>query len=529
MRQLSELQTRSRQPAHLREDEELREYYHARLPADVLDGPRLLQWWRGERTQHPQLLHMTDGDVLAPQAQLADPMQFPEQMRVRGLELALTYKHEPGSADDGVTVTVPQAGLNQIDAERLGWLIPGLLQEKVVALLRTLPKELRRELAPLPQTARQVAGQLRFGEGSLTTALSRALETMHGVAVPPSSFQDERLPEFLRLRIEVVNDRGDIVGASRDLGELRRQFGSEAAATFSATDDPRWQQDGLTAWSFGNLPESVSIERHGLPLTGYPTLLDRGDSVSLRLLDSAVQAAHELRFGMRRLFCLSSPREIKQHVDHLPHLNTWTLLSPTFPQPFPLRAHLADLIADRAFLAETPWPRTQAEFGLRVAAGRAALPSAATDVIRQLQPLFEAFTQVRRAWDRSAHPQFQATRQDVHDQLQHLLAPGFLVRTPWNWLIHVPRYLRAIARRLEKLTSGSSPRDVQQLPSLLPRWQRCKDRLQVFEHRRLYVPELETYRWMVEEYRVQLFAQELGTSLSISEKRLDRQWALVPA
>jgi ATP-dependent helicase HrpA len=232
---------------------------------------------------------------------------------------------------------------------------------------------------------------------------------------------------------------------------------------------------------------------------------------------------------MRRLFCLSSPREIKLQVDYLPHINSWTLLSPTFPQPFPIRAHLTDLIADRAFLAVLPWPRSKAEFGLRVTTGRAALPSAATDVIRQVQPLFEAYTQVRRAWERTAHPQFQATRQDVHDQLQHLLAPGCLVHTPWSWLIHVPRYLRAIARRLEKLTTGNGPRDLQQLPSLLPRWQRCKDRMQAFEQRRLYAPELESYRWMVEEYRVHLFAQELGTSLTISEKRLDKQWALVPA
>jgi ATP-dependent helicase HrpA len=527
--QLSDLQTRSRQPAQLRDDDELSQFYQERLPEEICDGQRLLHWWRTEHARQPRLLHMTEADLLAPQAQLADPTLFPEQLQVRGLELPLTYKHEPGGLDDGVTVTVPQAGLNQLDAERLGWLIPGLLEEKVAALLRTLPKELRRELVPLPQTARQVAQALRFGEGSLTIAVSRALEAVCRATVPPSAFQEDRLPEFLRLRIEVVDEAGTALGIGRDLGQLREQLGAAATATFAATEDPRWTRDGITNWTFGDLPDSVAIERSGLPLTGYPTLLDRETSVSLRLLDSAVQAEHELRFGLRRLFCLASPRELKPHVDHLPYLNAWTLLSPTFPQPFPIRAQLTELVAERAFLGETPWPRTQGDFGLRVTTGRKNLSSAAADVVRQVQPLFEAYTQVRRLWERTAHPQFQATRQDVHDQLQHLLSPGFLVRTPWSWLVQFPRYLRAIARRLEKLTAGGSARDVQQLPSLLPRWQRCKERRVAFDQRRLYAPELETYRWMVEEYRVLLFAQELGTSVSVSEKRLDRQWALVPA
>jgi ATP-dependent helicase HrpA len=528
-KQLSDLQTRSRRPAHLREDDELRLFYEERVPADICDGARLLQWWRVARAQQPQLLEMSESDVLAPQAQLADPALFPEQLQVRGLELALRYKHEPGSPDDGVTVTVPEAGLNQLDTDRLGWLIPGLLDEKVTALLRTLPKETRRELAPLPPIAREVARRLRFGEGSFHDAVVRALEAVCSLRVSPDDFDEARLPDYLRLRVEVVDESGAAIGVGRDLGELKRLMGSHAAAKFAASDDPRWTQDGLVAWTFGELPEAVSIERSGLPLTGYPTLLDRGDSVALRLLDSAVQAEHELRFGLRRLFCLSSSREIARQVDHLPYLNAWTLLSTTFPQPFPLRAHLADMIAERAFLAATPWPRSEGDFGLRVAAGRTRLADAATDVVRQLQPLFEAYTLVRRAWERTAHPQFQATRQDVHDQLQHLLAPGFLTQTPWAWLIHIPRYLRAIARRLDKLTSGGSPRDVQQLPSLLPRWERCKQRLVAFQSRRLYARELETYRWMVEEYRVLLFAQELGTSLSVSEKRLDKQWALVPA
>jgi ATP-dependent helicase HrpA len=524
---LAELQTRARQPALLRDEEELIAFYDHRIPPEICDGQRLVHWWRSERRTNPELLLMSDDDLLAPQAELSSPELFPEQLQIKHLELPLTYKHDPGRDDDGVTVTVPHAGLNQLPPERLGWLVPGLLEEKVTALLKSLPKDLRRDLVPLPDTARQVTAVLRFGTGSLAEAVSLAVHKVCGVTIPPTAFQEEKLPEHLRLRIAVVDGNGEQLAVGRNLVELRQRLGSAAAATFSESPDPRWNQDGLKTWSFGPLPEAVSIERAGLQLTGYPTLLDRGDSVSLRLLDTAVQAQHELRHGLRRLFCLAVPRELKQQVDHLPHLNQWVLLSKTMPQPLPLREHLRDLIAERAFLTEEPLPRTQGDFGVRVAGGKQQLPHAAADVVRALSPLFEAYTQVCRLWERTNHPQFAATRKDVHDQLTQLLSPGYLVDTPWSWLVHLPRYFKAIARRLEKLTAGGGSRDQQQLPGLLPLWTRWKDRHRQLADRGLYDPELEAYRWMLEEYRVMVFAQELGTAVSVSEKRLDRQWAQV--
>lgn len=526
-RQLADLQTRARQPAVFRDEPELMEFYDRRIPPDIFDGQRLVHWYRSERRTDPQLLLMTDDDLLVPQAQLASPELFPEQLKVRHLELPLEYKHEPGREDDGVTVTVPHAGLNQLPPDRLGWLVPGMLEEKVTALLKSLPKELRRDLVPLPDMARKVTGVLRFGEGPLAEAVAKAVHDVAGVSIPPTAFQEERLPEHLRMRLEVVDPHGKPLAAGRDLAKLRRELGSAATATFSESPDPRWNQDSLKTWSFGPLPESVVIERAGVQLTGYPTLLDRGDSVSLRLLDSALQSKHEFSRGLRRLFVLAVPRELKQQVDHLPHLNQWVLLSKTMPQPLPLRDQLMDLIAERAFLSEQPWPRSQGDFGVRVAAGKARLPQAATDVVRTLLPLFEAYTQVRRLWERTNHPQYAATRQDIHDQLAQLLSPGFLVTTPWSWLVHLPRYLKAIVRRLEKLTAGGGSRDQQQLPVLLPLWNRWKDRHRQLNDRGLYDPELEAYRWMLEEYRVMVFAQELGTAISVSEKRLDRQWSQV--
>lgn len=524
---LTELQARARIPALLRDEAELCEFYDARIPGPICDGRSLIAWWHEQRASEPQVLRMTEADLLSPLAPVHDVSQFPEELAVKQLRLPLTYKHDPGNEQDGVTVRVPQSGLNQLDVDRLGWLVPGLLEEKVTALLKGLPKNLRRDLVPLPHTARQVVQSLRYGEGSLSVAISRALQAVCGVQIPPAAIDESRLPEHLRLRVEVIGTDEAVLATGRDVRQLQVELGQQAAASFSAAPDPRWNQDGLRAWTFGTLPEMVPIQRDGLALVGYPALLDKGTSVSLRLLDSAVQAEHEYRFGLRRLYCLALPRELKQQVDHLPHLNSWVLLSKTLPQPCPIREHLQDLIAERAFLVFTPWPRSQPDFGLAVATGKAHLPTAAAEVVRAIQPLFEAYSHVRRLWERCDHPQFQATRQDVHDQLSQLLTPGFLSRIPWPWLIHLPRYLRAIARRLEKLTSGGRARDIQQLPTVLPLWNRWKDRQKQLHARGVYDPALETYRWMLEEYRVLVFAQELGTAISVSPKRLDKQWQQV--
>ena len=220
-------------------------------------------------------------------------------------------------------------------------------------------------------------------------------------------------------------------------------------------------------------------------------------------------------------------RELKQQIDHLPALQNWSLLAKTFPQPFPFRTQLAELLADRAFLPSEKFPRSDAEFRDCLKAGRLRLPTAVVEVTNLLTPLFQAYSEVRKTWEKTAHPQWQPTRQDVHAQLAQLFTPGFLVRTPWTWLMQFPRYTRAIVLRLQKLTSGGAARDQQLLPQIVPRWQRGIERVRVHSERQIYDPELELYRWMTEELRVALFAQELGTIVSVSEKKVDKQWEKV--
>ncbi|WP_010585107.1 ATP-dependent RNA helicase HrpA [Schlesneria paludicola] len=527
IKSLEDLQTRVRRGSLLKEEQAQFDFYATRLPADVLDGHRLQQWWRAAAPDDRKRLYMTEADLVEADAILATKDAYPDSVQMKGLSLPLSYRLDPSAEDDGVTITVPQEGLNQLDGDRLGWLVPGLIEDKITALIRTLPKELRRDLVPIPEVAAEVAKVLNFGDGSLAAAIVEGIEFVTGIEVPPHAFDETKITDHLRMLIRVTDSDGKTLAAGRDLAVIRKEFGAMASISFSSSDDPRWTRDGLATWDCGTLPPVIDVMRRGVALKGYPTLIDQGETASLRLLDNPERSQFEMRFGLRRLIVLTVARELKVQIDALPGLQNWTLLSKTFPQPFPFRAQLTELLADRAFLPTTQFPRSDNEFRECLRAGRTRLPSAAVEVTSLLTPLFQAYSDVRKTWEKTAHPQWQPSRQDVHAQLSHLFSPGFLVRTPWPWLTQFPRYTRAIVLRLQKLTSGGAPRDQQLLPLIIPRWQRGIERLRLHADRQIYDPELEAYRWMTEELRVALFVQELGTAVSVSEKKLDKQWERV--
>ena len=529
VQRLEELQTRVRRGSLLKEEQVQFEFYDTRLPADILDGQRLVQWWRSASPEERKRLMMTEADLVNSDSIMATKDAYPDSVQMKGLSLPLSYRLDPSAEDDGVTITVPQEGLNQLDGDRLGWLVPGLIEDKIVALIRTLPKELRRDLVPIPEVAAEVAKVVNFGDKSVIDAIVEGIEFVTGIEVAPNAFDESKLPDHLRMLIRVTDAGGNTLAADRDLATLRKEFGAIASISFSSTDDPRWTRDGLTTWDCGTLPPVIDVMRRGIALKGYPTLVDQGETVSLRLMDTPERSQYEMRFGLRRLIALTVTRELKQQVDYLPGLQNWSMLSKTFPQPFPFRNHLTELLADRAFLSGGQFPRSDDEFRDCLRAGRNRLPMAATEIAELLTPLFQAYGEVRKIWEKTAHPQWQPTRLDVHAQLSQLFQPGFLVRTPWSWLNQFPRYTRAVSLRLQKLTSGGAVRDMPLISQIAPRWQRGIDRMRQHSERQIYDLELETYRWMSEELRVALFAQELGTAVSVSDKRLDKQWEKVRA
>ena len=533
----------------------LYQFYDRQLPAEVCDGASLVKWLRESPQRNSQTLSMTKADLLTEGADTAEG-DFPDSLAAGHLELPLDYEFEPGSQQDGVTLQVPLEAINQLDPQPLEWLVPGLLEQKILAMIRSLPKALRTQFVPAPETAKKVVPLVGFGKGNLRGAVAAALSRIGGLVIRPDAFQDDRLPVELRMNVRVTDDEGRTLAEGRDLDLLRRELGAAAASVLTSLDDPQWNRDGITAWDFDELPAEIEVSRGSMTMKGYPALLDRETSVSLRLVDTLQRAEHETRFGLRRLYRLAAHRDLKTQVDWLPGLDRMQLHSAVLVG-FDLRQQLTELLADRAFLAEPGLPRSKAEFEARLLAGRQRIGLAVHELAALMGPWFEACHQAHLALQQAAGgssapatkllgqrvelpkragvvPQppapglkWQYAVDDVRGQLDRLAGPKCLGQTPWDWLRHGPRYFGAIRFRLESVVAGGWIRDRQGFDEFLPRWEAYAERARQHEAQGIFDPELVQYRWMLEEFRVSLFAQKLGTSVPVSGKRLDQQWSKI--
>jgi ATP-dependent helicase HrpA len=524
LEEIKSLGAKSRRRDYVIDDYARLLFYEARVPETVTDGASFEKWRRQAERENPKLLCMSPVDLLGAAEPDVQPADFPNAVQIDRMELPLDYRFEPGAENDGVTLVVPREGLARLRPERLGWLVPGLLEEKVIALMRGLPKPIRRNLVPIPETARKVLAELQYGEGPFLASLSAAIRKVTGEHVSPEAFPLDSLPQHLRMNVRVVDDAGKTLAAGRDVSDLRKRLGAETEAAPAEIRDDAWRRDGITAWDFGELPQRIEVARGGVTLPAWPALVDQGESVSLRLLDSPERAALETRIGVRRLFVLAERRGLKQHVDWMPQLKEWALYAAPICGAAPLRSQLIDLLADRTFLRPKELPRTRSEFEERRNSLDRLITPAVQETAQTVDAILKEHHAVRLALEGHSGKQGPYTLDDVQRQLARLTPAEFLARTPWEWLIHVPRYLRGIRVRLNKLASGAHDRDRHNYAELAPREHAWRQRLRDHEAQGVYDPELARYRWMLEEFRISLFAQELGTAFSISAKRLDKQW-----
>jgi len=502
------------------------EFYDERVPDDVYDAARLSAWLQEAHRHDPHVLRMAQTDVIRDPVDEATIGGFPDAISVGQAELALEYRYEPGSDEDGLTLHVPVDALGGIEPRRLDWLVPGLLEPKVVALVKSLPKSIRRKLVPAADTAKKVLPEIRFGEGGLLERVAAVLSRIAGARITAASFQQDKLPPELRMNVRVEASDGQALAQGRDLAAVQRELGATISDRFARLDDPQWTRDGLVDWDLGELPEAVEVTRDGVPLQGYPALVDGGDSVSLRLVETADRARDDTRGGLRRLAFLAARGELRRQVEWLPGLEKTSLYAASI-SGFDVKRQLAELVADRAFVADQPVPRSREAFDKWLAAGRKRIVPAVQDVARLVGPLLEAHHQARLAVEQETAPLFAHAVADAQTQLDALVGPDFLTATPWGWLRHYPRFFRAVRLRFDKLRGGSLDRDRQRSEEIAARLEAYRQRLEAHGPVTHRDPELVRYRWMLEEYRVSLFAQELGTSIAVSAKRLDRQWAKI--
>jgi ATP-dependent helicase HrpA len=527
---VAELEERARRRDIVVGDDVLYDFYDQRIGPEVVSARHFDTWWKRTRRDRPDLLTFTRELLLNAVAKGFDPGGFPGSWRYGDLDLPLTYRFEPGAPDDGVIVDVPLALLGQISAGPFEWQVPGLREELVTALIRSLPKPVRRHFVPVPDTVAEVLarmGGLRGPQGEasraglaeeptdepLLDALEYRLLRLTGVQIAREDWDWGRVPEHLRMSFRVLDESGQVRGQGRDLTALKASLRGEVRAAVSAAGS-ELEVDGLTDWTIGALPRTVTRELSGFPVTGYPALVDNGDSVSVRLFETSADQAAAMWTGTRRLLLLTIPSPVRTVVQRLsnhaklalgrnPHRGVPDLLDDC------VAAALDKLVADAG------GPAWDAEgFAALRDKVRPHLVGTVLDTVGKVTPVLGLTYAVQQRL--AALPAGPAA-EDVRAQLNALVYRGFVTATGWWRLPDLPRYLRAIERRLDRLAVAPA-RDAQ-LMDQIHQVER--------EYRELrgQVPmsaELLEIRWMIEELRVSLFAQNLGTPYPISTTRIYR-------
>ena len=580
IRQVEDLEHKARRQDVLIDDELIYAFYDQQLPADVCSGYSFERWYRDENRKNPTLLMLTREELMRHEAAGITTQSFPKTVRLGGVDCAATYLHEPGDAKDGLTVTVPLFVLNQVNDERCEWLVPGMLKEKVQALLKTLHQRPRSRLVPLPDTATRMAASLNapetFGTGSLLDAVLKQVRLATSLDIVRADIKADMLSPHFFMNFRVVDEHGRQLGTGRSLSALKADLGAQARGAFQALAglkmasqaasttgslEEKWSQphteraklatksiasqvtragQRYTAWTFGELPELLEIQKGGQTLIGFPALIDAGAGtgvgadvgVTIEVFDEPLVAATKHRAGLRRLFALQIKDALKYLEKNIPDLQKMAVAYMLVGRSADnsgggsveeLRDQIIAVALDRAFLLE-PLPTNELAFNLRVEEGRGRLTLIANEVARLAASILNEYAvAVRKIKDTKNAPD---TTADATQQVQRLMPKRFLIDSPWAQLPHFTRYLKAITARLDKYRADPA-RDSARLAELRPQEQRYW-RL-VAERKGIVDDRMLEFRWLLEELRVSFFAQELRTPQPVSVKRLDKAWGQLNA
>lgn len=511
---------KERKPDILVADDQLAAFYEQRVPATILDVATLERWYRNAAADATQALFMQHEQVTARAIADDSAFSFPDHTQIHHNRLKLDYQFAPGSSDDGISLQVPAPLVPHLTQQDLDWAVPGLVAERCVALVRGLPKNIRKQLVPVPEFVSQaLQGVNAQDKPLLTTLLADRAQQLRRVSIDAAQWEEESVPQHLRPLLRVLDEQGKVVDRSHDLEQLQRKYrkqveqGSGAGSTSARHPI---EQEGLREWNFDSLPEQVEI-RDGIRLIRYPALEDRGDSIAIILSDSPAQAARISQFGLARLLIFRTPQQ-KAMIQNLLKQLQQRLGLKLIGQPANWQDSALLAVYRLTFELATHQPRNETGFDQLFNRHRADLVAGAERLCRLLQTLYEDLFGLRLQLDRLP-PEYADARDDIRAQLQWLVPDDFPARVPDSWLWEIPRYIKAIRHRLEKLPSQVArdrqlQADVQQLAA---HWAAVEGSAQQ--------DALPDFPWWLQELRVSLFAQQLGTRGPVSVKRLEKQLA----
>ncbi|MBX3667488.1 MAG: ATP-dependent RNA helicase HrpA [Rhodocyclaceae bacterium] len=529
---IEHLEQKQRRPDVLVDEDLIHAFYDAKIPAEICDVAAFERWRKEAERKAPRLLYLEREQLMRHEAAGITTERFPPLLDVLGQKLPLTYKHEPGAADDGVTLTLPLALLNQVSDAQLSWLVPGLLAEKVGALAKTVPQKIRHRLQPVGEFVTDFCAREADFSQPLAKVLARAIEDAVQLKLPVESMRQENLPAHLSMHLRVVDEYGRVLDSSRNLAELRtrlktaveRQFAgaevapAEPAQADAATAPSTAPSSGLTTWSFGTLPELMEVRIGGREVVGFPALEDEGASVAVRVFDTPEKARAVHRGGLRRLFALALKDGVRG-LTRAPGLRDAALAYLPFGGDADFFAQLLAATLERSCMAE-PWPADADAFALRCKEGGARMQLVGQELLRLAVGVLNERAALQKKF--GALKAFPEAAADMSAQLDALVGRDFL-QLPYERLQHLPRYLKAVAIRLDKLRNdpardARSQQEWKALAAPFERERTARARAGVID------AQLDEFRWLLEELRVQLFAQELRTPVPVSAKRLQKIW-----
>ncbi len=539
--EVEELEHRARRRDILVDDETLFDFYDQRIPADVVSGAHFDSWWKQKHRDEPELLNFEQSMLINESAEAVTKDDYPDSWRQGKLKFKVTYQFEPGADADGVTVHIPLQVLNQVSSEGFDWQIPGLREQLVTELIRSLPKPIRRNYVPAPNFAARFLDSTVPLQGALTTSLAAGLQRMVGVPVEAADFDPSRIPDHLKITFRVVDERRRKLAEAKDLEALRLKLKPKTRAAISkafeqaaerpakggkgragegtATAGPE-QRTGLTAWTIGTLPRTFETRRAGQPLKAYPALVDEGSSVAVRLFDTEAEQLTAMWAGTRRLILLNIPSNpAKFAQDKLSNQQKLALSRNPHGSIGALFEDCVTAAADRLIAARGGPAWDEESFRKLFDAVRADLVDVTLKTIQQVQEVLAAWQACERRLKDTAFPSLLPSLTDVKEQLAALIKPGFVTAHGAKRLPDLMRYLVAADRRLQQLPTNAE-RDRTRMAKVKEMQDEYAWLLEQFPPGRPVPAAALEIRWMVEELRVSYFAHALGTAYPVSDKRI---------
>lgn len=501
------------------DDEAIYHFYDKIIPQDVFSGPHFGKWRRKVEKENQKLLYMDSADIMLHDAEGVTEKYYPDQLQVNHMQLPLSYQFEPGNQNDGVTIDIPVHVLNQVSDSQLEKLVPGMLEEKIEILLRYLPKRIRRQLVPIPDTVKDCVKHIAAESETLIGNLSEYIFRNRGIQISNDDWQCKSIPDHLKMNIRVLDQDNNVIASGRNLDTLKNQASGHIDEYLSNLPSNETDLKEFTTWDFDDLLEVLETEINRLKIKVYPALVDNQDSVSIRHFDTLEKANKSMRAGLIRLYALGLKKEINYLKKNFPGIDKISLCFLTVGSTDKIKEDIIHAIIEQLFIPKGKMARTQAEFEKRKSEGIPRLIDEANLLCRLMGDVLRKHHEISASISGNISPAKLRAIADIREQLSTLVYQGFVSNTPITWLKSYPRYLDAILKRLDKLNYAPD-KDAGKLAQIKPLWDLWKQILETNQQSTNICPEIDEVHWLLEEYRVSLFAQELKTIVPVSEARI---------